>query len=90
MNPARGKERLLFMKRSDFYFDLPEELIAQTPLQKRDSSRMLLLDKETGAIDHCFVLDQTGNTEIKVFDCIMEEYTVKLTDHYPLLIDVRL
>ncbi len=40
------------MKRSDFYFDLPEELIAQTPLQKRDSSRLLLLDKETGAIDH--------------------------------------
>lgn len=47
-------------------------------------------DRETGAIDHCFILDQTGNTEIKVFDCIMEEYTVKLTDHYPLLIDVRL
>ena len=40
------------MKRSDFYFDLPEELIAQTPLEKRDSSRLLLLDKETGAIDH--------------------------------------
>lgn len=47
-------------------------------------------DRETGAIDHCFILDQEGKTEIKVFDCIMEEYTVKLTDHYPLLIDIRL
>ena len=47
-------------------------------------------DRETGAIDHCFILDQEGKTEIKVFDCIMEEYTVKLTDHYPLLIDVKL
>ena len=40
------------MKKSDFYFDLPEELIAQTPLQQRDSSRLLLLDKETGALEH--------------------------------------
>ena len=40
------------MKRTDFYFDLPEELIAQTPLQQRDSSRLLCLDKSTGAVDH--------------------------------------
>ena len=40
------------MKKSDFYFDLPEELIAQTPLQQRDGSRLLLLDKQTGAIEH--------------------------------------
>lgn len=40
------------MKKADFYFDLPEELIAQTPLQQRDSSRLLLLDKETGALEH--------------------------------------
>lgn len=40
------------MKKSDFYFDLPEELIAQTPLPQRDSSRLLLLDKETGALEH--------------------------------------
>ena len=40
------------MKKSDFYFDLPEELIAKTPLQQRDSSRLLLLDKETGALEH--------------------------------------
>ena len=40
------------MKKSDFYFDLPEELIAQTPLEQRDASRLLLLDKNTGATEH--------------------------------------
>ncbi len=40
------------MKKSDFSFDLPEELIAQTPLQKRDQSRLMLLDKQTGEIVH--------------------------------------
>ena len=40
------------MKTSDFWFDLPEELIAQTPLQQRDSSRMLKLDRMTGQIQH--------------------------------------
>ena len=40
------------MKKSDFYYDLPEELIAQTPLEKRDSSRLLLLDKNTGTLEH--------------------------------------
>ena len=40
------------MKTSDFDFYLPEELIAQHPLEKRDSSRLLTLDKNTGAIGH--------------------------------------
>lgn len=40
------------MKRSDFYYDLPEELIAQTPLARRDGSRLLVLDKSTGALEH--------------------------------------
>ena len=40
------------MKKSDFDFYLPEELIAQTPLEKRDSSRLLVLDKVTGALEH--------------------------------------
>ena len=40
------------MKKSDFYFDLPEELIAQTPLERRDASRLLTLDKTTGAVAH--------------------------------------
>ena len=40
------------MKKSDFDFYLPEELIAQTPLEKRDGSRLLVLDKESGAMEH--------------------------------------
>ena len=40
------------MKTSDFYYDLPEELIAQTPLEKRDTSRLLALDRVTGEIAH--------------------------------------
>ena len=40
------------MNKSDFWFDLPEELIAQTPLEKRDESRLLHLDRQTGKIEH--------------------------------------
>jgi len=40
------------LKKSDFYFDLPPELIAQTPLQQRDSSRLLCLNKNTGQMEH--------------------------------------
>ena len=40
------------MKKSDFWFDLPESLIAQTPIEKRDGSRLLLLNRNTGAVEH--------------------------------------
>lgn len=40
------------MKTHDFYYDLPEELIAQTPLEQRDHSRLMTLDRQTGAIGH--------------------------------------
>ena len=40
------------MKTSDFYFDLPQELIAQDPLEDRSSSRLLVLDRETGKTEH--------------------------------------
>lgn len=40
------------LRKSDFYFDLPEELIAQDPLEERSSSRLLVLDKKTGARSH--------------------------------------
>lgn len=40
------------MKTHDFYYDLPEELIAQTPLAERDASRLLVLDRKTGDIQH--------------------------------------
>ncbi|MEG2570613.1 MAG: S-adenosylmethionine:tRNA ribosyltransferase-isomerase, partial [Clostridia bacterium] len=40
------------MKKSDFYFDLPEELIAQTPIERRDSSRLLTLERKSGKCRH--------------------------------------
>lgn len=40
------------MKTHDFYYELPPELIAQTPLERRDSSRLLVLHKDTGAVEH--------------------------------------
>ena len=40
------------LKTSDFYFDLPEELIAQYPSEERDGCRLLVLDKQTGALEH--------------------------------------
>ncbi len=40
------------MKKSDFYFELPEELIAQTPAEKRDHSRLLVIGKNTGKLEH--------------------------------------
>ena len=45
-------ERVYKMRKEDFYFDLPEELIAQDPLEDRSSSRLLVLDKETGEVEH--------------------------------------
>jgi len=51
------KKQFLFlkgnkMKTSDFYYDLPKELIAQTPLEPRDSSRLLVLDREKQTLEH--------------------------------------
>ena len=40
------------MKRQDFYYELPEDLIAQDPLEDRSGSRLLVLDKETGEVSH--------------------------------------
>ena len=45
------------MKTHDFWYDLPEELIAQTPLEKRDSSRLLVMDRQTGALAHKHFFD---------------------------------
>ncbi len=47
------------LKKSDFYYDLPPELIAQTPLERRDASRLLCLDKTTGAMEHRHFSDLT-------------------------------
>lgn len=40
------------MKTSDFYYDLPQELIAQTPLERRDASRLMVLHRQDGALEH--------------------------------------
>ncbi len=57
------------MKRTDFSFDLPEELIAQTPLQRRDGSRLLHLDKHTGAVEHGHFYDLPRY--LKPGDCLV-------------------
>lgn len=80
------------MKKTDFYFDLPEELIAQTPLQKRDASRMLHLDKITGRIEHrhfyelpeylnegdCLVLNDTRVLPARLLGCRKSGGSVEL------------
>ena len=40
------------MKTKDFWYELPEELIAQTPLEQRDASRLMVMDRQTGAVTH--------------------------------------
>ena len=57
------------MKTSDFYYDLPEELIAQTPLEKRDNSRLLKLDRQTGNIEHKNFFDIKNY--LKAGDCLV-------------------
>lgn len=69
------------MKTSDFFYDLPEELIAQTPLEKRDNSRMMKIDRASGEISHknffdlkdylnpgdCLVLNNTRVLPARIF-----------------------
>lgn len=69
------------MRTSDFYYDLPEELIAQTPLEKRDNSRLMKIDRESGEILHknffdlksflkngdCLVLNNTRVLPARIF-----------------------
>lgn len=46
------KDELLGLRTSDYYFDLPQELIAQDPLKDRSASRLLVMDKNTGEVEH--------------------------------------
>ena len=57
------------MKTSDFYYDLPEELIAQTPLEQRDTSRLMTLDRKTGAVEHHHFYDLLDY--LKPGDCLV-------------------
>lgn len=56
-NTEKFMKRAMTLKTSDFYYDLPQELIAQTPLQQRDSSRLLVLHKEDGSLEHRHFFD---------------------------------
>ena len=49
---GRKENQVNALKKSDFNFDLPPELIAQTPLERRDASRLLCLDKNSGEMEH--------------------------------------
>lgn len=69
------------MKTSDFFYDLPEELIAQTPVEPRDSSRLMLLNKDNGSVEHkifrdlidylnpgdCLILNNTRVIPARIF-----------------------
>lgn len=57
------------MKKSDFYYSLPEELIAQTPADKRDESRLLTLNRDTGEIEHKRFYDITDL--LNAGDCLV-------------------
>lgn len=57
------------MKRQDFYYELPEELIAQDPLADRESSRLLVLDRESGVISHRVFRDITEY--LREGDCLV-------------------
>ena len=69
------------MKKSDFFYDLPKELIAQTPIEPRNSSRLLVLDRENGSVEHrvfsdledfllpgdCLILNDTRVLPARIF-----------------------
>lgn len=57
------------MKKSDFYFDLPEELIAQTPSEQRDHSRLLVIGKTSGKLEHKHFYDIVDY--LKAGDCLV-------------------
>ena len=57
------------MKKSDFYYDLPQSLIAQHPVTPRDSSRLMVLDRQTGAIEHRIFRDV--ETLLDPQDCLI-------------------
>jgi S-adenosylmethionine:tRNA ribosyltransferase-isomerase len=60
------------LKKSDFYYDLPKELIAQTPVEPRDSSRLMTLNKKTGEIEHKHFFD--------ILDCLNPNDCLVLND----------
>ena len=59
------------MKTDDFNYELPEELIAQSPIEKRDESKLMVLDKSTGEIKHKVfnqIVEELGSNDILVMN----------------------
>lgn len=76
-------------KAATVYADMSNGYHACSPRTVGSRVTSFAADRQTGAIDHCFIYN-AGDAEVKVFDCIREYFTVKLTDHYPNLVDARL
>ena len=57
------------LKTSDFYYDLPQELIAQTPIAQRDHSRLMVMDRKSGELSHRHFYDITDY--LKKGDCLV-------------------
>lgn len=69
VSKTEGDVREAGLRTSDYYFDLPQELIAQDPLEDRSSSRLLLLDRHTGSVEH-HVFKEIVNY-LKPGDCLV-------------------
>ena len=67
------------LKKSDFYYELPEELIAQTPVEPRNSSRLMVIDRKTGAVSH----DRFYNLcdHLKKGDTLVVNYPLLMLTH---------
>ena len=68
-NQTQNETQMIGLRTSDYFFELPEELIAQDPLEDRSSSRLLTLDRKTGAVQHKTFKDITGY--LKPGDCLV-------------------
>ena len=67
------------MKKHDFYYDLPNELIAQTPIEPRDASRMMVVNRQTGEIEHKHFYDVVDY--LNPGDCLILNDTKVLLKH---------
>ena len=77
------------MKRTDFYYDLPEELIAQEPLKDRSSSRLMILDKNTGEIEHKHfydIVDELNEGDALILNDISARYQVEVAVEFADLV----
>ncbi len=68
-NQTQNEVQMIGLRTSDYFFELPEVLIAQDPLEDRSSSRLLTLDRKTGAVQHKTFKDITGY--LKAGDCLV-------------------